>query len=358
MIATPATVLNAPITNAKPVTHVGTPLALSLIHLSFFQPRRWGPLSKDDREVERKVRRRRTLIKNGHVCPVGGFKRQTAEVMDDVIEMNLTQAVNVTNTEVIRSKLAEMAAAHGRVGPPVELVRFHVFIHCTEGRGSHMVDFEDHELEPGTALWIRPGQVQRWSELHANFSADVVVFESSALPDLPLFDRFAGVTAAAHLGSDSMRLQQQTQWMADDLEVNDDHPTAAAVVGVILRLFARQAHGNRDQAASTAERLTAAFVESVERNIHQRAVGWHAQRVGASSRTVARATAQTFRQRPKEIIDARVILEAQRRLAWSDQDISTIARELRFSEPSNFTKFFRSRTGMSPSDFRESVLVL
>lgn len=275
--------------------------------------------------------------------------------MDEVVELSLSQAVNVTNTSFVRASLQKRIEEDHLDGPPVELVQFHVFIHCTRGTGRHMVDFEDYEMTRGTAIWVRPGQVQRWSNVHDDFDADVAVFASSSIPDLPLFDEFLGATSITQLGDDANRLEQQTQWMAEDLEASHDHAMAAAVVGVILRLFAR--HAQRDDATSDTprRRLATAFVDSVDRNIQQRSVAWHASEIGASTRSIARSTAETLGRRPKEVIDARVVLEAQRRLAWSTDDIATISRALNFSEASNFTKFFRSRTGTSPSGFRDAV---
>lgn len=275
--------------------------------------------------------------------------------MDDIVELKLSRAVNVTNTDFVRASLQDRMTRDGLDRHPVELVRFHVFVHCTNGTGRHMVDFEEHEMSRGSAIWVRPGQVQRWSDADDGFDADVAVFESSSIPDLPLFDRLLGTTAVAHLGADTSRLQQQMDWMAADLESSQDEATAAAVVGVILRLFARHAQGLADGDDTPARRLATAFAESVDRNIEKRSVAWHAQQIGASTRSVARATTEALHQRPKEVIDARVVLEARRRLAWSDADIATIARQLQFSEASNFTKFFRSRTGMPPSTFREAV---
>lgn len=275
--------------------------------------------------------------------------------MDDIVELNLSRAVNVTDTTFIRASVRSRIEEGSLDGPPIELVRFHVFIHCTGGSGRHMVDFEDHEMKRGTAIWIRPGQVQRWSDVDDGFDADVAVFESSSIPDLPLFDRLLGATAVTDLGPDTGPLQQQMEWMTTDLEANQDQAMAAAVVSVILRLFARHARPDDEGQDGPGRRLAEAFVESVDRNIEQRSVAWHARQIGASTRSVARATTETLQRRPKEVIDARVVLEAQRRLAWSAEDITTIARALRFSEPSNFTKFFRSRVGMSPSSFRKAV---
>lgn len=282
----------------------------------------------------------------------------TKSPMDDVVELNLSRAVNVTNTSFIRSFVQDRIKAEGLDGPPVELVHFHVLIHCTAGSGRHMVDFEDHEMTPGTAIWVRPGQVQRWGNIHDGFDADVAVFAASSVPDLPLFDHIRGAAGVTHLGADSNRFRQQMEWIAADLEANRDEATAAAVVGVMLRVFARHSGGDDGPGDSPGRKLTAAFLDSVDGNINQRSVTWHAKQIGASTRTVARATAETLDRRPKEVIDARVILEAQRRLAWSKEDVATIARALRFSEASNFTKFFRSRTGTSPSAFREAVTEL
>lgn len=278
--------------------------------------------------------------------------------MDEMVEMNLSRAVSITDTGVVRSHVRQMIDRDQLSGPPVELIDFHVFIHCTAGAGRHMVDFVDYEMRRGTAIWIRPGQVQRWSDKHDGFDADVVVFASSSIPDLPLFNRLDGTTTAVEIGDDADKLQTQMEWMSNDLASNQDEAVAASVVGVILRLFARHAGGQSSKELTPASALTKAFIESVEQNIEQRSVAWHARQIGASTRSVARATAAANGQRPKDIIDERVVLEAQRRLAWSKEDISTISRALHFSEASNFTKYFRSRTGLSPTAFRNAVTSL
>ena len=272
----------------------------------------------------------------------------------DVVELKLSRSIATTSADFIRASIRDRIKVEGLNGPPVELVQFHVLIHCTRGAGSHMVDFEDFDLRVGTALWVRPGQVQRWSDTDFDFDADVAVFESSVIPDLHLFDSFRGRTTFVELGDDSSSLQTQLKWMASDLEVTGDTSTAAAVVGVMLRVFARRA-AQKDVVSTDRQELATAFIKSVDEHIEHRSVSWHAQRIGASPRSISRAIEEVLGRRPKEVLDSRVILEAQRRLAWSDDDIATIARSLRFSEASNFTKFYRARTGVSPSEFRNSV---
>lgn len=277
--------------------------------------------------------------------------------MSDVVELTLSRPVNVTDTSFVRASLQERMR-NGRLSRhPTERVQFNVLIHCTSGKGHHTVDFVDFDMTPGTAIWVRPGQVQRWAD-EDTFEAYVVVFDSALVPDLPLFDRAIGSTCAVQLGSDAEPLRQQFDFMAADLALGNDDAIAAAVVGVMLRLVARHAEPKAATSTSPRQQLASAFLASVESNVGERSVSWHAHQVGASVRSVARATVEVLGDSPKKVIDACTILEARRLLAWSDDDITAIARSLDFVDASSFTRYFRRQTGLSPSAFREMSAAL
>ncbi|MEN1784757.1 MAG: helix-turn-helix transcriptional regulator, partial [Bacteroidota bacterium] len=55
---------------------------------------------------------------------------------------------------------------------------------------------------------------------------------------------------------------------------------------------------------------------------------------------------------PKEILSDRIILEARSLLNNTDMAINQIAYLLKFQDASNFTKFFKQKTGISPSESR------
>ena len=56
---------------------------------------------------------------------------------------------------------------------------------------------------------------------------------------------------------------------------------------------------------------------------------------------------------PKEILSDRIILEARSLLNNTDMAINEVAYFLKFQDASNFTKFFKLKTGFSPSDYRK-----
>lgn len=66
------------------------------------------------------------------------------------------------------------------------------------------------------------------------------------------------------------------------------------------------------------------------------------------SRTVKSITGQTA----GEILHARLLGEAKRQLVFTDLTITEISYGLKFSSPSYFTRFFSSRSNLTPIEFR------
>jgi AraC-like DNA-binding protein len=81
----------------------------------------------------------------------------------------------------------------------------------------------------------------------------------------------------------------------------------------------------------------------------------YADRLGYSVRTLTRASAAATGRSARELVDARIALEAKRLLAYTDLPASAVGRRLGFSEPTNFGKFFLRRTGITPAAFRRGL---
>jgi AraC family transcriptional activator of pobA len=58
----------------------------------------------------------------------------------------------------------------------------------------------------------------------------------------------------------------------------------------------------------------------------------------------------------KEVIQQRLEIEARRLLLLTARPAAQISRDLGFTDPSYFTRFFRRRTGQSPTRFRVAEL--
>ncbi|WP_159031134.1 helix-turn-helix domain-containing protein, partial [Streptomyces acidiscabies] len=94
------------------------------------------------------------------------------------------------------------------------------------------------------------------------------------------------------------------------------------------------------------------FLDALElhfRELHQAAD--YAELLGCSVRTLSRATRDATGKGVRELIDDRRLLEARRLLGAARWDARAVAAHLGFTDPANFGRFFRDRTGLTPAAF-------
>ena len=238
---------------------------------------------------------------------------------------------------------------------------FHHLIATVSGTLKQEVDFTTYDATPGSWLWVRPGQVHRWGDL-SKVEGHLVLFESDFLdpttmvaarletPGGPVLydavDDHAVDLAIEHLCH---------EYGAVGTSPLDVHISILRHLLSVLVLRLADRPGGLPGPTEDSETFRR-FREAVERdftNTHQ--VADYARALGYSPRTLRRATASAVGTNAKEFIDERVMLEAKRRLAHSDETAARIAAHLGFSSATNFNKYFQARTGQSPIQFRNAA---
>jgi AraC-like DNA-binding protein len=125
-------------------------------------------------------------------------------------------------------------------------------------------------------------------------------------------------------------------------------------------LLTRIAALARDDAGTDAlpGDVMARFRREVEASFARtRRVEDYADVLGYSVRTLTRACLAATGHSAKQVLDARVALEAKRLLGCSTVPVAEIGRRLGFPEPTNFGRFFLRETGQTPGDFRAARVV-
>lgn len=246
-------------------------------------------------------------------------------------------------------------------------VDFHHLLLVQEGSTRHMVDFVEHELQPGSVLLVKPGQVQQW-HMRKGLHGQLALISNEALAPsagrsetdmrlLALLDWPAVSMPSQGLFMEALadisRLSADVQrFVGTDLE--------AAIIRhelltLLLRL-ARELRGTLPAPGATREaQIHALFARELESNYARRmSVLDYARRIGFSESTVSRACLATVGRTAKQEIDTRVALEAKRLLVHSEATAAQIGHQLGFTEPTNFLKFFKRMEGCTPLEFRES----
>ena len=98
------------------------------------------------------------------------------------------------------------------------------------------------------------------------------------------------------------------------------------------------------------------FVNLVNENYNKGCtVSEYARKMHVSTRTLSDLTSQQLNKTPSQMIQERIILEAQRLLLHSNLNVGQVGYRLGFDDPSYFVKYFKKHTNTSPSDFRKSI---
>jgi AraC family transcriptional activator of pobA len=108
----------------------------------------------------------------------------------------------------------------------------------------------------------------------------------------------------------------------------------------------------RDRKAAQIEKFRA-LVDARLRTHHS--VESYAGALGITASQLGRLSRDVIGLSPLEFINARLVREAQRDLAYTGLSVKQIALGLGFNDSAYFTRFFNKQTGLSPTEFREAA---
>lgn len=83
-------------------------------------------------------------------------------------------------------------------------------------------------------------------------------------------------------------------------------------------------------------------------------VGEYAELMHKSPKTIANVFSTYSENSPLQVIHNRVIMEAKRMLLYTDKTAKEIGYDLGYSDPAQFSKFFKNHTGMTTSAFKQT----
>ncbi|MFJ8547252.1 AraC family transcriptional regulator [Streptomyces sp. NPDC093586] len=252
----------------------------------------------------------------------------------------------------------------------VHRIDFHLVMLFTGGPVRHMIDFAEHEATAGDLLWIRPGQVHRFSP-DSEYRGTALTMQPGFLPratveatglyryDLPPLlhpdeARLAALTASL----DQLRREyEDATTLPLSLHTAVLRHTLTAFLLRLAHLAVSSAHeARRGRADAPGDTTFTLFRDAVERDFAtNHSVSAYADALGYSRRTLVRAVRAATGETPKGFIDKRVVLEAKRLLAHTDMPIGRVGAAVGFPDAANFSKFFQQHTDVTPAAFRAEL---
>ncbi|NLP58344.1 AraC family transcriptional regulator [Lutibacter sp. B1] len=108
----------------------------------------------------------------------------------------------------------------------------------------------------------------------------------------------------------------------------------------------------KEYSKSNKELIKSEFLRLIKKDYRQnRQVSFYATTLNISVRYLGRIIKDTSGSTPKELIDELVVSEAKVLLTMRKYNITEVAYALNFSSMADFSRFFKKKTGVSPSHF-------
>lgn len=85
-------------------------------------------------------------------------------------------------------------------------------------------------------------------------------------------------------------------------------------------------------------------------------VDWYAGELGITAGQLSRLCRETLGLSSLDVINARIVREAQRELVYTAKSVKQLAAALGFDDEAYFARFFKKHAGQSPSAFREEAI--
>ena len=128
---------------------------------------------------------------------------------------------------------------------------------------------------------------------------------------------------------------------------------------VTLDVWTRQLASAKSEESQTSVRVNQVFEQFIElvteHHNQERGMAFYADKLCLTPKYLSKLVKLSSGRSAPDWIDSFVILEAKNLLRYSGESIKEIVFKLNFPSASVFNKFFKTRTGMSPSEYRRGV---
>ena len=246
---------------------------------------------------------------------------------------------------------------------------FYTIILNLKAKGTHIIDFREYKLGSNQVYFIGPGQVHQLIEEEKPsgfalvFSADFLAENNIPLrfiEDLNLFRDYGESPPLEADGSEIYNLKSYCE------EIYTYYHSAKKfkerAIAALLELLLISCNNICSLPFDNTQHLEAgnSILKSFKQLVEEKYQDWHASSRYAEALNISpdylnRSIKSLIGKTAKEYIQSRITIAAKRMLYFSTLSNKEIGFELGFSEPANFSAFFKKCTGFSPSQFRQQA---
>jgi AraC-like DNA-binding protein len=263
---------------------------------------------------------------------------------------------------LIEKITAEMAVEIRRSPVAPHRHDYEELIILRQGEVDHFIDFRKEHVVAPVVIYIAGGKIHRIYP-DENLRGWVIRYQTDFIPDnrFHFYSSFLDTinyTLSADVCLD--RVDSLCELMFGEYTTQpENNPTIRHLLKAVLsklegerdRLFKIDPGNGNIQLIAFHN-----FLKILEDNYKRpEDVQFYADKMNTSVRNLNLITNAIFGKSVSEIIETRKLIEARQMLLSSPQSISEIGFELGYNEKSYFSRVFRKKTGLTPTDFRKEM---
>ena len=246
-------------------------------------------------------------------------------------------------------------------------IAYYAILFILEGEGEHYIDFKKYAYQKGSVVFIAKEQVHYFQE-RDDLKALLLTFTerflekssigSGLMQQLSLYN-YRLYSPVLNLNKDQFDIFLS---LLQRIKAEYDGPEDFAseeIVQSMLKVFLFLAERIRKKNLQATEKpfyleefmqLQRALKQYILEN---RQVSFYAEQLRVSSKTLNRITIEVAQQTAKQYINDFLMLELKRFLMNTNLSIKEIAYTAGFEAPTNFAKFFKHHSKVTPAEFRK-----
>ena len=247
---------------------------------------------------------------------------------------------------------------------------FYLCVLFSEGTGTHEIDFNSYDINPGKVFFLKPGQTHFWK--FDTPPEGYIFFHSQEFYELKFLEHKLHTFPFFYSNQNppvlELTLEKQNELYLNFREVYNEYLQTnlfreLKIVNTINNIYIKLTRAytidtnldklNSPHYANILEKLEILI------NVHfykEKLPKFYADKLHITTKHLNRVVKETIDKTTSQLISERIILEAKRLIVHSKDNLASIAYTLKFSDYAYFSKFFKSKTGITPLDFRKKYI--
>lgn len=237
---------------------------------------------------------------------------------------------------------------------------FFIVILFEKGEGTHVIDFVEYQINSHQVHLVFPNQVHEWAIGKKTVAYQLMIsreWYESFLPTL----RFSSSYYQQHPVFDVSKeiynlLLHEFQAIKKELKEKPIFweliQKRSEIMGLLISKSAERAFNASEDFHENP--IVSKFLNLIDEYYKtERSVAFYASKLHISANYLNIVCKKNTHIPASALIQNRILLEAKRLLKVSEMSVKDIVYELGFYDHASFSKFFKTQTGMTPSQFKE-----